>query len=113
MKLPEILYHATYNRFLGSIMQVGLLPGGKGWKNWDCDKAVYLASDPEFCISMVECSDNECDDEIVVLEIDVSLLDSKLLKEDNNIDWSDDDVQHTESFMYLGTVPVSSLWRVS
>ncbi len=118
--VPAVLYHATYGRFLDSIMEHGL--GGEIANNnkmWDIssDDMVYLSSDIDFAISFVETAENGSDDEsetIVVIKIDVSRLDANLLSLDDNIldenrelSWQYNGIIARESFLDIyGPYPV-------
>ena len=101
-----MLYHATYKPFLDSIMKNGL--GGSGAQTqWEDSKPgyVYLAKDPEVAISHAEANDEVPDeyiDNIVVLSIDASQLDSDNLEDDLNV--IDDD----STLAYKGIIPTNA-----
>ena len=101
-----MLYHATYKPFLDSIMKNGL--GGSGAQTqWEDSKPgyVYLAKDPEVAISHAEANEEVPDDyidNIVVLSIDVSQLDSDNLEDDPNV--IDDD----STLAYKGIIPTNA-----
>ena len=89
----EFLYHATYEPLLGSIKTKGL--GVTSETNWEDSKpgVVYLSSDPFVAESYAETSERvpeEWLDQIIVLKIRTSNLDSnKLFSDENVIDGQD------------------------
>jgi hypothetical protein len=88
-----ILYHATYRPLLKSIKAQGL-GGSDAQAKWEDSQpgVVYLARDPEVARSYAETSDmvpEEWLDDIVILAIDASRLDSRKLRQDRNV--QDDD----------------------
>lgn len=97
------LYHATYKPLLSSIMQEGL--GGESAEpNWEDSKkgVVYMARDKEVAISYAETSDMVPEhflEQIVVLEIDTSVIDSSKVHSDANV--LDDDA----TVEYHGVIP--------
>jgi hypothetical protein len=108
MDIPAILYHATYEPYLPSIMRSGLgaeIP----MKNWEDseDGVVYLATESDVAVSYAETSDavpEEYLDQIVVLAIDVEQLDLENIFIDGNV--VDNDGATME---YHGIVPVSAI----
>ncbi len=84
---PDVLYHATYGAFVGSILQKGLIP--RYTCIWDyCEYGVYLASDSHVARSYPETADNVPDeylDNIVVFSVDVNSLDKNKLETDPNM----------------------------
>ena len=107
--LPEFLYHATYEPLLDDIKRHGL--GATSRTFWEDSKpgVVYLADDPYVAESYAEANEN-CDedwlDQIIVLELRTSDLDSSQLFVDRNERANEDEV-HT--YEYHGVIPFSSL----
>ena len=103
----DVLYHATYEPFLKSIMANGL--GGAGaQQQWEDSKPgyVYLARDPEVAESHAEANEEVPDeyiDNIVVLAVDTSKLDMDNLEDDPNV--LDDD----STLAYKGVIPSAAL----
>ena len=103
----DVLYHATYEPFLKSIMANGL--GGAGaQQQWEDSKPgyVYLARDPEVAESHAEANEEVPDeyiDNIVVLAVDTSKLDIDNLEDDPNV--LDDD----STLAYKGVIPSAAL----
>ena len=103
----DVLYHATYEPFLDSIMANGL--GGAGvQQQWEDSLPghVYLARDPEVAESHAEANDDVPDDyidNIVVLAIDATKLDRDKLVDDENV--LDDD----STLAYKGVIPSTAL----
>ena len=103
----DVLYHATYEPFLKSIMANGL--GGAGaQQQWEDSKPgyVYLARDPEVAESHAEANEEVPDeyiDNIVVLAVDTSKLDMDNLEDDPNV--LDDD----STLAYKGVIPSNAL----
>ena len=99
----DVLYHATYEPFLNSILANGL--GGAGsQQQWEDSKPghVYLARDPEVAESHAEANEQVPDDyidNIIVLAIDTSKLDMDKLVDDPNV--LDDD----STLAYKGVIP--------
>ena len=89
------LYHATYQAYLSSIKENGLLPDQQ--KNWaDCASGfVYLANDKDGAISFCEIAEDTpasvFNSGICCFEIDSAVLDPALLSVDPNILWEDDE----------------------
>lgn len=83
---PSVLYHATYQAYLPSIMAYGL--GARQLKNWDesVDGVVCLAETAEQAESFAESSEDTSSDiydsGIVILQVDASNL---ALRPDRNI----------------------------
>jgi hypothetical protein len=92
-KVPSKLYHATYRQFLNSIKKKGL--GNTKKKMWSDSKpgVVYLADDPWVAESYAEESEyidsvedpDDYLDNIIILEVDTSKLDSSKLYIDENV----------------------------
>ena len=99
----DVLYHATYEPFLNSILANGL--GGAGaQQQWEDSKPgyVYLARDPEVAQSHAEANEQVPDDyidNIVVLAVDSNKLDMDNLEDDPNV--LDDD----STLAYKGVIP--------
>jgi hypothetical protein len=91
--LPSKLYHATYRQFLNSIKKKGL--GNTKKKMWSDSKpgVVYLADDPWVAESYAEESEyidsvedpDDYLDNIIILEVDTSKLDTSKLYIDENV----------------------------
>jgi hypothetical protein len=101
--IPRFLYHATYRPLIKSIKRHGL-DNTKAKKNWsDSRKGVaYLATDPDIAISFAEESEIVPDDwldEIIVLKITTSKLDTSKLSLDTNIIDN-----QGESYQYKGII---------
>lgn len=108
INIPNILYHATYRPLLRKIKKEGLIPGKR--KNWDSDSKiyknyVYLANDPDVAESYAETAEfvrEEWIDDIVILQINTSLLDKKKFgKDHNNLEG--------DTFQYEGVIPWSAI----
>lgn len=104
MVIPEVLYHATCEPRLDSILRNGLGANVLA-KNWDDSKdgVVYLAVDPDIAESYAETSENvpeEYLDSIVILEINTRLLDINKFSIDQNV--LDNDGSTIE---YEGVIP--------
>ena len=103
----DVLYHATYEPFLNSILANGL--GGAGaQQQWEDSKPgyVYLARDPEVAQSHAEANEEVPDDyidNIIVLAVDTSKLDMDNLEDDPNV--LDDD----STLAYKGVIPSNAL----
>ena len=82
------LYHATYEALLPEIKKNGLDPNTKK-KMWnDSKNVIYLSNDPWVAESYAETSeevDEDWLDEIVILEMPMSKLDSSKLSKDKNV----------------------------
>ena len=111
LKIPPVLYHATYAPLADSIQKSGL--GGDRDTMWDDSVrgTVYLAVDPDIAFSYAETSDAAWDkfetDEglpIVTLKIDTSQLDKKLFKIDSNVQGN-----QGETLEYHGVVPPQAI----
>lgn len=108
INIPNILYHATYRPLLRNIKKEGLVPGKR--KNWDNDSQiyknyVYLADDPYVAESHAESADlvkEEWTDDIVILQINTSLLNKEKIEEDHNNIGGD-------TFQYEGIIPSSAI----
>ena len=109
--IPEKLYHATYKPFLKSIQQKGL--GNTKRKLWSDSKlgVVYLADDPWVAESYAETSEWPEDqedpdayyDNITILEVNTSVLDSSRLKVDSNV--LVDEGEENATWEYHGVIP--------
>ena len=109
--IPEKLYHATYKPFLKSIQQKGL--GNTRSKMWSDSKTgvVYLADDPWVAESYAETSewvDDQEDpdkylDNIIILEVDPSKLDSTKIFIDRNVLL--DEGEENATWEYHGVIP--------
>lgn len=109
----KYLYHATYAQFLDSIKKNGL--GNTSNKMWGDSKSgvVYLAVDPWVAESYAEIAEflddvedaDEYLDNIIILQIDVSKLDSSKLKVDENVLLDDED---NATWEYHGVIPFSA-----
>ena len=111
LSIPSKLYHATYKQFLNSIKKKGL--GNTKKKMWSDSKpgVVYLADDPWVAESYAEESEyidsvedpDDYLDNIVILEVDVSKLDSSKLYIDSNVLLDADEENST--WEYHGIIP--------
>ena len=109
--VPEKLYHATYRQFLKSIQQKGL--GNTKRKMWSDSVrgVVYLADDPWVAESYAETAEWPEDredpdayyDNIIILEIDTSKLDSSKIKIDSNVLLNEGEENST--WEYHGIIP--------
>jgi hypothetical protein len=114
VKVPDILYHATYKCNLDSIKEKGLIPGfSNNWDGMQDSNAVYLAIDEDVAESYAEVAqdemdeDNPCyDSEIIVLKIDTSQLDLNKFGKDVNV--LDDD-EEMSTVAYYGEIPNSAI----
>lgn len=116
--IPQKLYHATYGPFVKSIKKSGGLEGGKK-KLWSDSKSnvVYLAIDKDVAESYMEDNDflNELDDDeydkyaenIIVYEINTTMLKTELFKYDENV--RNDD---KSTFEYAGKIPLSAMKKL-
>lgn len=109
--IPKILYHATYNAYIDSIMSEGIIPGKHS--NWECminNNCVYLETNKDRAIDFCEVADNVTDDiynsGISVLFIDTSKLDKSKFEKDLNMI---DDEETT--IAYNGIIPTSAIVR--
>ena len=110
-KVPSKLYHATYRQFLNSIKKKGL--GNTKKKMWSDSKpgVVYLADDPWAAESYAEESEyidsvedpDDYLDNIIILEVDTSKLDSSKLYIDENVLLDADEENST--WEYHGIIP--------
>lgn len=100
------LYHATFQSYLGSILELGLVPSTHS--NWDgCIPGfVYLSNSSDVAVSFCEASDltpqEVYDSGICCFEIDSSKLNIELLFDDPNI--LDEPCDDTQCFAYAGTI---------
>lgn len=108
--IPRFLYHATFNALIPRIESLGLLPkDDQILHNFrGIELGVYMAETPAEAGSFVEVSENgnipdEWFDEIVVIKIDTSKLDSSKFDVDPNV------IPHEGNtnipFIYKGIVP--------
>jgi len=102
----EFLYHATYEPLMDSIRAKGL--GATGRTNWEDSKpgVVYLAYDPDVAESYAETSERvpeEWLDQIVVLKIRASNLDSSKLFSDENV------IDGQDTLEYRGVIPPENI----
>jgi hypothetical protein len=115
----KYLYHATYIKYWEEIQKQGHL-GNSKYKNWDMSKSdkVYMANDPEIAASFAETSElydyDYDDDDMVILQIDVSKLDKSKISIDPNIIYDPEELQDEGerliySYEYSGTIPLSAL----
>lgn len=103
----EFLYHATYKEYIDSIKQngLGMVVPKKNW-NDSKDGVVYLANDPYIALSYAEISEEVPDkwlNEIVILQIDVSQLNKKLLFCDENV------IGNQGTYEYHDIIPWSAI----
>ncbi len=113
-KIPRVLYHATFNALIPSIQKHGLLPNGveKKYINFDnIESGVYMDENPNGAGSFVEVSENpdipeDWFDEIVVISIDTSKLNSNYFDVDPNVIAHEG--EDTRPFIYKGIVPPSA-----
>jgi len=108
----NILYHATYKPLLNKIKEQGL-DTTKSKKAWEDSKPglVYLARDIDVAGSYAESSDMVPDnylDNIIILHIDVTKLDSKKLSIDKNVQDNTGD-----TLEYNGVIPWSAIIKVT
>ena len=105
---PPVLYHATYQAYLPSIIANGL--GARQTKNWDAsvDGVVCLAETAEQAESFAESSEDTSSDiydsGIVILQVDASNL---ALRPDRNIIPPENG--NTTCWEYSGTIAPSRL----
>jgi RNA:NAD 2'-phosphotransferase (TPT1/KptA family) len=114
------LYHATFRRFLPAIMQHGLGATPER-RNFDISRsgAVYLTNHPDAARSYAEdAADQNVDsDDIVILEVDQTKLDTALLYVDANDTGvmlahrgnNGDDNNAYLSYAYHGVIPPAAL----
>lgn len=110
--VPPVLYHATYKPLLNKIKQDGL-DTTKSKKAWEDSKPglVYLATDLDVAASYAESSDMVPDsylDNIIVLHIDTSKLDSSKLSVDKNVQDNAGD-----TLEYSGVIPFSAITKIT
>ena len=81
-----MLYHATYEDRMHSILTNGLLPNQKkNWKGMDMNNKLYLAFDPCVAEYFVKSSDFYNNKKICILEIDTKDLDLNCIDYDWNV----------------------------
>lgn len=110
-KVPSKLYHATYKQFLESIKEKGL--GNTKKKMWSDSKlgVVYLADDPWTAESYAEESEwldsvatpDDYIDNIIILEVDTTKLDSSKFYIDENVLL--DAGEENSTWEYSGVIP--------
>ena len=111
-----VLYHATFEPWVQSIVEKGLIPRfHKVWE--DCEEGIFLANDPYEAESYCEIAENEDIpedwlDDIVVFVIDISKLDPALLGVDphNIIVISPCEPVHT--WIYRGIIPTDAIKKL-
>ena len=118
INIPKWLYHATYKRFLESIIQHGLggMVSKKAWER-SLDGVVYLAYDSSEAESYAESaeivdSDESLLDEIIILKIDTDNLNKDLFFVDSNILTENSKLEGTDipaPLEYHGKIPFSSI----
>jgi hypothetical protein len=117
--IPRFLYHATVWELTPSIFKKGLLPKGTKHHMYENnDYGVYMSSDKQFSIEMVESADErssnipeEWFNDIVVLFIDThKLSDKKLFRKDPHI--NRERKKEPQSFLYEGKVPPYAIVRM-
>ena len=118
--IPRFLYHATVRKLTPSIFKKGLLPNGIEYHMYKFsmeEPGVYMSSDKQFAISMVETADEDSSnipeewfEDIVVLFIDIHKLDNKkLFEKDPRFRGIEKD---PKSFLYRGIIPPSAIMRM-
>lgn len=114
MNRNVILYHATFRSRLPSIKKLGL--GAKQIKNWEFseDNVVCLTTDPEcafsFCESAEDVADSVYESGIIVLAVHYSLLDTRLLNRDTNVNEESPSAYY---FTYRGIIKPHNLYVVT
>lgn len=112
-KSNSMLFHATYEEHLPSILRWGLgAAPDMPTKNYEDSRqgVVYLATSPQVAESYAESSDlvpEEWLDSIVVLCVDTKHLDTNLLRGDANVLLDEGEVGDT--LEYHGTIPASAI----
>lgn len=104
-----MLYHATRQRFIGSIKKEGLhATNTKSFDGQIGDGLVYFAFDNDVAGDFAECADNIpeswYDDNIIVLAVDEKNLNKDMFEKDPNIIDGDD-----ISIAYRGSIPPDML----
>ena len=107
----QYLYHATYKPLLKKIKEKGLdnRDSKKAWED-SVPGYVYLAKDIDVAGSYAESSDVVPDsylDQIVVLTIDATKLDSSKLFDDANVR-----NETTDTVEYRGVIPWSAIIKI-
>jgi hypothetical protein len=114
--MPQFVYHATFKAHVDSIGRLGLKPSNE--VELVCyegnEVGVYLADEPQFAVDFVECAENEnipehWFDEIVVYQVDTNKIDKSKIGLDPHMRWSDDDVDHSQTWIYKGTISINAL----
>lgn len=104
-RLPQILFHATYNAYLDQIMREGLRPGvHKNWE-WSCPDAVHLAVIPDVAYGFADnAMTSDWKDKktgIVILSVNTNMLDRERFDIDQNIGGNGKGA----GYLYRGTIP--------
>lgn len=105
------LYHATFESYMPSILEHGLIPSTHS--NWyGCASGfVYLSNNPDVAVSFCEASDatpqEVYDSGICCLEVDKEKLNTKLLFDDPNI--LDKPCDDGLCFAYAGSISPACL----
>ena len=111
--MEELLYHATYGKYIDSIKEKGL--GAVQHKNWEFSKdgVVCFASYTDVAISFAETSEDISDEVynsgIVLLAVPTAELNPVLLERDRNIVGRAENV----SCAYRGVIPAEAIYVVS
>ena len=107
LKIPSILFHATFKPLLASIKEKGL--GATENTNWEDSKpgVVYLAADYDVAESYAESAEKVPEEwlsQIEVLSIYTPSLDVNLFKRDSNVQDGKD------TFEYHGIIPWDDIY---
>lgn len=127
--VPELLgtdhlYHATYKPYWDEIKRTGRIKPGihSNWEGLSHDNAVYLSTDYDNAVSYAEIAEDvpeEYLDQLVVLEIDATKLNSNLLHIDENQVYDDYDEVNVEDpstwieVQYEGSIPVAWITNIT
>jgi hypothetical protein len=108
---PQYLYHATYKPLLKKIKDMGLdtRDSKKAWED-SIPGHVYLAKDIDVAASYAESSEAVPEswiDQIIVLTIDVSKLDSDKIFDDQNVR-----NETTDTVEYRGVIPWEAIINI-
>jgi RNA:NAD 2'-phosphotransferase (TPT1/KptA family) len=115
LEIPIYLYHATYDVFIDSIRQHGLVPGGKEFRNYELsdNNYVYLTSNEHAALSFIDNIDKDVPDEYLnnysVITIDTRKINKRLLFPDKNWNPGDDLNSSWKIFMYKGIIPPKAI----
>jgi hypothetical protein len=117
LNIPSVLYHGTFANNLETIKQLGLTNECSGNCYPGCVKGVYLTNNKNFAESCAENAENENIPEeyfrdIVILEIDISKLDKRLLKIDPHVNWNNMKGM-PNSYIYEGIIPVTTILNLN